>query len=375
MIYAPNMLLIGAMGRDVGKTAFAEELLRRFAGEGVYGAKVTAIQEVGGACPRGGEGCGVCSSLEGPYCLTEETVSGATKDTQRLLAAGARRVFWLRALREELETGVRVLLETIDGPAPVIAESNSLRHILEPGLFCMVRREGSKDAKMSARAVRAFADIVVESDGSRFDLDFDRIGLAEGYWTFRYPATAVLLAGGQSGRMGTDRCLPEAGGRPMIARLLEWLRPHVDEVILSAPGHTRYPFLNVRTIPDDLPNAGPLAAMITALDATDTDLNLVVSCDIAWVDIRLLHQLFRAIGGHDAAVPVTPAEPLFALYRKSALRAMRAAWHDGVRDVGGMLASCDVAYVPMCDGCRLSNIDTPADYETFLTELKNEGSI
>ena len=93
MIQAPNMLMIGSADRNSGKTTFACALIAHLSGRHeIVAAKVTTIQERDGTCPRGGDGCGVCATLDGRFCITEETVRGGTKDTQRLLDAGAFKV-------------------------------------------------------------------------------------------------------------------------------------------------------------------------------------------------------------------------------------------------------------------------------------------
>ena len=82
MLQAPNMLLIGSTGRNIGKTELACELIRRAApAQTVTAAKITVIRESGGRCPRGGEGCGACTSLDGDYDLMQETNRDGVKDT------------------------------------------------------------------------------------------------------------------------------------------------------------------------------------------------------------------------------------------------------------------------------------------------------
>ncbi len=112
MIRLDGMLMIGSAGANVGKTELACAILRKFsrAGEEIVGIKVTTIDEKDGQCPRGGEGCGVCSSLEGVYLITQESDPASGKDTARLLAAGANRVYWLRVLRAHIEQGLTALL-------------------------------------------------------------------------------------------------------------------------------------------------------------------------------------------------------------------------------------------------------------------------
>ncbi|UCC99737.1 MAG: hypothetical protein JSW66_07605, partial [Phycisphaerales bacterium] len=91
--------MIGSAGANVGKTELACAILRKFGErDNIIGIKVTTIDDKNGQCPRGGQGCGVCSSLDGVFCITEESDTCSEKDTSRLLTSGASRVFWLQVL-------------------------------------------------------------------------------------------------------------------------------------------------------------------------------------------------------------------------------------------------------------------------------------
>jgi hypothetical protein len=182
------MLLIGATGRHAGKTEFACGLLRHFVRtQPVTAVKITVIRETGGACPRGGVGCGVCTSLNGNYDIMEEADRTGPKDTMRLLRAGANRVYWLRVRDMHMEAGLAALYGLIDPQTPVICESNSIRNAVEPGLFLMVKDKRSSACKESARAVAPLADRTVLSDGEQFDLAPDRIDFHAGRWRLREP--------------------------------------------------------------------------------------------------------------------------------------------------------------------------------------------
>ena len=110
--YLPNMLLIGASGRNAGKTEFSCRVISRFAAQGgIVAAKVTAIDKADGVCPRGGKGCGVCTSLEGIFDIREETHSAGSKDTSRLLSSGANKVFWMRVLKSHMKEGMAAFAE------------------------------------------------------------------------------------------------------------------------------------------------------------------------------------------------------------------------------------------------------------------------
>lgn len=185
MLDVPNMLLIGAAERNAGKTTFAVELIRRFIHLDILAAKATVVKETSEMCPRGGEGCGVCSSLSQPFIISEEQETTANKDTSRLLAAGARRVFWLRVLREHLAEGAKALADSVGTHAPCICESNSLRLAVNPGMFFMVTRSGSSFYKSSALLVLPYVNETIDYDGNNFSFDFDRIAFCDGRWVMR----------------------------------------------------------------------------------------------------------------------------------------------------------------------------------------------
>lgn len=178
------MLMIGSAGANVGKTELACAILRKFSSvkPDIVGIKVTTINEKNGQCPRGGEGCGVCSSMDGAYLITEETDPASSKDTSRLLAAGAERVYWLRVLRKNIDEGFAALVEQLGPTATSVCESNSLRLAVRPGLFLVAESKSGGTWKPSALEVKNFADRIIVSDGRNFDFDIDDIKLENGRW-------------------------------------------------------------------------------------------------------------------------------------------------------------------------------------------------
>ncbi len=168
MTHYPKMVLIGASSRNSGKTSLACSLIKRASANfPVTGLKVTVIAEKNGECPRGGDGCGVCSSLEDDYCITEEIASHTEKDTQKLLKAGAEKVFWLRVLEGKLKNGVDALQKVITADTVIVAESNRLRLACNPSLFIMVKRK-KEVIKESAKKVWDEVDSFIDFDGTEF---------------------------------------------------------------------------------------------------------------------------------------------------------------------------------------------------------------
>lgn len=369
MIKLDKMLMIGSAGSNAGKTELACAILNKCSkNNDIVGIKVTTIKDKDGQCPRGGEGCGVCSSLEGNFCITEETNRTSGKDTSRLLAAGAGRVFWIRVLKEHLVEGITALLDAIGPGAVSICESNSLRQVVEPGLFLMARKNDSNAWKSSARDVIKYADRIVVSDGSSFDLAPDRIKLADGKWTLVEKATAIIMAGGGSRRMGTDKSMLLIEGRPIIERTCRQLAACFEQVLISANKADKFAFLGFEVVPDKVPEQGPLMGIASALEASVNEINFVVACDIPEIETSYVRRILSEAAGSDAdiIVPTTGNgryEPLFAVYRKSALEAINKVLSSGGRKISDVFDLCKVRNVDL--GASLVNLNTMAEYEAF----------
>lgn len=160
-----RMVLIGAAGRNCGKTSMALALVEAWRGRfPMVALKVTTIHERGGSCVRGHQGCGTCTSIQGPFDIVEESQATGDKDTRKLLASGLGRVFWLRCHKEHLNEGIQHFLTMIPEDAVIICESNSLREVVKPARFIMLKNPDDRGVKPSAAAVMELADDVVEND-------------------------------------------------------------------------------------------------------------------------------------------------------------------------------------------------------------------
>ncbi len=160
-----RMVMIGAAGRNCGKTSLALALIKAWRGRfPMIALKVTTIHDAGGSCVRGHAGCGTCTRIKGSFDLVEETEEQGDKDTRKLLASGVGRVFWLRCHKEHLAEGIEHFLSRVPDDAVIICESNSLREVVKPGRFIMLKNPEDTSVKPSAAAVMELADDVVEND-------------------------------------------------------------------------------------------------------------------------------------------------------------------------------------------------------------------
>ena len=187
----------------------------------------------------------------------------------------------------------------------------------------------------------------------------------------RPDAAAVVLAGGNSTRMGRDKRFLAFRGRPLVEHVCNQLRGAFPEVLVAANDATRLAFLNLPVVPDAMPSQGPLGGIASALAVSNYDLNFFVACDIPFIDFTLVERLMRAAAGCDGAVPATPEgrlEPLFAVYRKSLLPAMRDALARGNRRIRDVFAQGRVNTIPLRGSLALRNLNTVQEYHAFLTD-------
>jgi len=384
MIKLDNMLLVGSAGSNAGKTQLACAVLRKFGkNHRITAIKVTTIRPSSDRCPRGGEGCGLCAEFKGDFDITRETDRHSHKDTTRLLAAGAFEVFWLRVKQSHLAQGLASLLAAVGRHLPCICESNSAREVIEPAVFLMTKNKGAGTWKDSARAIRGLADRIVSSDGKSFDLDLDSLQLHQSRWSLQETGpgaadhlgllaetTAIIMAGGDSRRMGTDKALLPIDGLPMIEKIRRQLCGRFDQILISTNEPGTFDFLGLEVVTDRIAGQGPLMGIASALEASVNELNFVVACDIPLIDLALVRRMLQQAveSGADLVLPRPEAgrsEPLFAVYRKSALPTINRALAAGRRRIVEAFEADSVSYFDIAENERIINLNTMAEYEDF----------
>lgn len=168
LLQARQMVLIGATGRNSGKTTLALQIIHAFKNTlPVVAFKLITIRNHGDICPRGGQGCGICQGLKGSFDITLETGTG-TKDTMVLKKAGANQVYLIRAYKENLREALEEALKLVPKDALILCESNSVRLVAEPALFVMIQSTSSS-IKPTAEAVMEYADVILPQDEVCFE--------------------------------------------------------------------------------------------------------------------------------------------------------------------------------------------------------------
>ena len=159
--------------------------------------------------------------------------------------------------------------------------------------------------------------------------------------------SSVILAGGQSRRMGANKAFMRVGGRAIIERVIEKVALVGDEIILVANSPDEYAHLGYPTISDVYPGKGSLGGIHSGLKAASNPYALVVACDLPFLNGALLRYMALLASGHDLVVPRTEQgiEPLHAIYSKACLPAMEPALQQDNLRVIAFFSQVRVRYV------------------------------
>lgn len=102
--------------------------------------------------------------------------------------------------------------------------------------------------------------------------------------------TGIILAGGQSRRMGFNKAEATVHGRSMLMRMINTLSLVTPNILLST-GSTVYQKMEWQQIPDEYPDYGPLGGIYSVLKVSLTSLNFVLSCDMPMITASLLNYI------------------------------------------------------------------------------------
>ena len=198
-----------------------------------------------------------------------------------------------------------------------------------------------------------------------------------------HPISVMVLAGGESRRMGANKALLElSSGETLIERVLNNLRPLSDDFVIVSNMPALYAHLDARQTSDDFVGAGPLAGLHAGLQATRHDWTFVVACDMPLIDHRLVRFMAGLTEGHDAVVPLVEdeLEPLHALYHKGCLPVITSHLEAGHRRMISFYADVRVRRVEAAEvalfdpeGKTFFNANTPEDWQRLQELLATPG--
>jgi molybdopterin-guanine dinucleotide biosynthesis protein A len=184
----------------------------------------------------------------------------------------------------------------------------------------------------------------------------------------------MVLAGGGGLRLGREKALENLGEISLLERVLLQLSFLDSDILLvtakelSRPWLEGYPRLKV--VSDIYPGKGPLGGIYTGLELSNSFYNVIVACDMPFLNRALLGYMAGVSAGYDLVVPRLKGlvEPLHAVYSKACLASIEGLLKQGVLGIRELFRLVRVRYVEaeeidQFDPEHLSffNINTRAD--------------
>jgi molybdenum cofactor guanylyltransferase len=197
--------------------------------------------------------------------------------------------------------------------------------------------------------------------------------------------TAVILAGGRSQRMGTDKAWVVFREKPLLIHVLEQLtRLQPAQQIVICREAPPIQLSNVEFVPDIIPDIGPAGGLITALTSARHEHIIVAGCDMPFINPALYQKLLTFQKNQeqrfDAVIPGWQGkpQPLHGLYHRQCLDRLQTLVDSGTRRLTDILDGLNTCVVDETEynaiestGLAFTNLNTPDDLQRAVLLVEN----
>ncbi|WP_430785642.1 molybdenum cofactor guanylyltransferase [Virgibacillus flavescens] len=158
---------------------------------------------------------------------------------------------------------------------------------------------------------------------------------------------SVILAGGLSTRMGTNKALLPLKNKLVIGHITEEMKLLSSKTVIISNDPGPYCFLGLPVIQDNYLDQGPLAGLEAALKRIEVDYFLVSACDTPFISKNVYQLLYSHLKEADAVVPIYQKKihPLSGIYHKRIHSAIQHQLDAGHRKIKTLFENINVRYV------------------------------
>jgi molybdopterin-guanine dinucleotide biosynthesis protein A len=169
---------------------------------------------------------------------------------------------------------------------------------------------------------------------------------------------------------GQPKALLELGGSRIIERVLDAIRPVVDDVLVVTNTPELYAFLGLPMVADAYPDHGSLGGIYSGLAAAPGDVAFTVACDMPFVHPEVARLVVARAGEADVVVPRVrdQLETLHAAYARPCLPHIEARLRAGRLKIVGFFEDVRVIEIPEAEVARwrapdvaFMNVNTPEE--------------
>jgi molybdopterin-guanine dinucleotide biosynthesis protein A len=182
---------------------------------------------------------------------------------------------------------------------------------------------------------------------------------------------AVILAGGESRRYGTPKCLIEINGVPIVSILASQARQAgINDILVSGNATEILSKFGMQVIEDIHKGCGPMAGIHSAFTTSGADEVFILACDAPGVTSAEISSILEAAEDEPGAEVVFASSPsgnhpLCALVRRSLLPAIELALDSGSYGVNRLFTGSKHIAVHFDDEKPFININTQMDLEKW----------
>ena len=162
-------------------------------------------------------------------------------------------------------------------------------------------------------------------------------------------ASAIVLAGGKSTRMRTNKALLEIDREQMIEVVVKKLKPIFHDLLVVTNEPDLYSNLGVRLVRDIILGQSPLCGMHAGLISAKYEYSFVVACDMPFIEPSLIKYLVSESRGYDVVVPQIDdyLQPLHAVYSKKCIAPIQDCLEHDIKKVLALYHQVRVKFIGM----------------------------
>jgi molybdopterin-guanine dinucleotide biosynthesis protein A len=159
--------------------------------------------------------------------------------------------------------------------------------------------------------------------------------------------TGIVLAGGESRRMGRDKAFIALDGAPLIEHVLRVLRGVFPRTIIVTNNQSAYALYNAVVVADAVDKRCALTGIYSGLLYSADEYNFVAACDMPFLNADLITYMAGLANGYDIVVPMIAGcvEPLHAVYSKKLLPVIARRLQEDRLQIRGIFEEARVKYV------------------------------
>ena len=183
---------------------------------------------------------------------------------------------------------------------------------------------------------------------------------------------ALILAGGKSSRMGSDKALVDYQGKPMLLSVYQVAAACTEQVYILTPWSDRYQNIlppDCQYLVESQPGKGPVNGLYQGLEQISADWILLLACDLPLLDVEIIQSWINKL----PQIPISTLalvpqrsdiwEPMCGFYRKEVKTELDTFLKSGKRSFQELLSGIEVEVLKVDEkaGLMLLNCNSPGD--------------